>query len=134
MMHTVRIALLSAAAIALAGCNPFLENYRGEKFPHNATASALKEKPESAKKIGESLFYSVDDYSNEQAVSAAKDVGADFVVWEKKEAESQTDWMPQPMAIRTGTGTTGTVTTVNVPVPTTQMWYEYLASYYRKDS
>lgn len=131
MMHFIRITLLSAVTAALAGCNPFLENYNGQKFPHNSAAQALIVEPTGATKIGESKFYSIDDYSNDQAISAAENVGADFVIWDKKNAGEQTDWVPQPMVTSAGPMTT---TTVNVPVPVTRMWYEYVASFYRKDS
>ena len=129
MMHFIRITLLSAVTAALAGCNPFLENYNGQKFPHNSTAQALIVEPTGATKIGESKFYSIDDYSNDQAISAAENVGADFVIWDKKKSGERTDWVQQP--ILTGGAPTTAVTT-NIPVQVTRMWYEYDAKFYRK--
>ena len=129
MIQHLRTAILTASTLCLFGCNPFIENYRGETFPRNTAATAIAEQPTDATKIGESVFYSIDDYSKSQAVAAAEHVGADFVVWEKKEASDQKDWVPQPMMIKAGTATT---TAVNIPVPVTRMWYEYAANFYRK--
>jgi len=129
MIQYLRNVLLTATALCLLGCNPFIENYRGETFPRNNSAELRTEKPTDTTKIGESVFYSIDDYSQSQAVEAAEHVGADFVVWEKTEAGDRKDWVPQPMIIKAGTATT---TAVNVPVPVNRMWYEYVANFYRK--
>lgn len=73
-----------AAVLLCAGCasNPFLENYRGARFPETPYATIAAEPPAGAREIGTSEFLSASGVSATDAAEAARQVGADFATWD----------------------------------------------------
>ena len=66
---------LIVACSLLAGCaNPFVEHYRGERWPTTRSAEVVLETPPSSdvRWIGHSTFDSFDPVSSAQAIAAAE--------------------------------------------------------------
>ena len=120
--------------MVLSGCsNPFVDNYNGQTYPKVKFAEAALEPPPDARKIGESDFTSdAQDWSQSDAIDAAKSVGADVVVWRRRDAGERTEI--QDETVYSKENNSGTVTKVQIPVKIRKMFYRYTAKFYRTDS
>ena len=120
--------LLTAVAglTILSGCaNPFLENYSGARFPATDHAVIMMTHPEGQTPIGRSEFIATQMLGDREAIDAAKEVGANAVVWSKDYLNSTTDLTTRVQPVTSNTTTT-IVGDVNAQVTTTQTDYQYI--------
>ena len=126
---TAMISTLLTAAV-LSGCNAFTQNYEGERFGRTSHAHLVEHAPEAARKIGESRVLTYEDLRAEEAMKTAQDIGANFVVFSKKDLGERSVPVGTTMMVSSGPG--GSPVGVNIPVPVTRRWYEYIADFYRR--
>ena len=125
-------AAIPVLALLAAGCNPFLENYRGERFAPVAAARVVKEEPpeSEARQIGESAFRSTDLALDDRHVAdAARAVGADLATWDAAWEGKETTVEAQPIYQR-GVADRGTFATY-VAVPRTRDTWRFTARFFR---
>ncbi|MAT82137.1 MAG: hypothetical protein CMJ29_10910 [Phycisphaerae bacterium] len=138
-MNTRVVILLAGAACLLAGCsNPFMTNYKGTKFPRTSTATRVMETPDAAKAhlIGTSSFSSTVAPGDGDAISAAEQVGADMVQWDRSFQGTQTALELEPIY---GPYTSGAAwaeggSLIDVEHRVEERWYRYHARFYRDAS
>lgn len=132
MHRSLRFLLLPLLAV-LAGCtNPFSENYNGETFHKTRFAQATLQPPPGAEKIGHSRFTTdTADWGQSDAIDAAKKVGANVVVWHRKEAGERPEIEQE--TIYSGTTSSGATNTIQIPVRVKKMFYTYTAEFYRTE-
>ncbi len=131
-----RILVVGVACTAgSAGCsNEFLTSYQGERFSPPTTPTSVLTRPPNAGLIGSSNFVSAGGYGEPEAVSAASEVGADFVQWSRG-----LDSGDQPAGagvVKASLSPTGPVSAW-APVQPGGFLYRYVARYYKsgvKDS
>lgn len=119
-------------ALLAAGCNPFLENYRGERFAPVDAARVVKDAPpeSQARQIGESAFRSTDLALDDRHVAdAARAVGADLATWDAAWEGKETTVEAQPIYQR-GVADRGTFATY-VAVPRTRDTWRFTARFFR---
>ena len=118
--------------VVFSGCsNPFFDHYNGQTYPKVKFAEAVMEPPPDAQMIGKSEFTTDDqDWSQTDAIDAAKSVGADIVVWKRREAGERTEIQDETVYSRKNTDS-DTETTVQIPVKVRKMFYRYTAEFYR---
>lgn len=126
------LAAVPVLALVAAGCNPFLENYRGERFAPVVSARVVKEAPPEAeaRPIGESAFRSSDLALDDRHVAdAARAVGADLATWDATWDGKETTVEAQPIYQR-GVADRGTFATY-VAVPRTRDAWQFKARFFR---
>lgn len=124
--------LIGAAVAFAAACNPFLENYRGERWPPVPHAAVLEQPPaiEQADHIGTSEFRSTDiAIDGRLAAEAARAVGADLVTWGARSEGQQTVVEADPIYLRNPADRGTFATYVAVP-RTTHVWL-FRAEFFR---
>jgi len=134
--------MLIPLVLVLGGCtNSFVRSYSGETHPEVAHSFALTEAPPHARLIGSSLFVSRGSEGQADALAAAREVGAHYVVWDRVYIGSseEIDHVAIGTDFRTRwnkkRGTRVTVrTTRYVPVVRVEHWHEYYAEFYRTTS
>jgi hypothetical protein len=125
-------AAVPVLALLAAGCNPFLENYRGERFAPVESARVVKEAPPEAeaRPIGESAFRSSDLALDDRHVAdAARALGADLATWDATWDGKETTVEAQPIYQR-GVADRGTFATY-VAVPRTRDAWQFKARFFR---
>jgi hypothetical protein len=125
-------AAVPVLALLAAGCNPFLENYRGERFAPVESARVVKEAPPEAeaRPIGESAFRSSDLALDDRHVAdAARAVGADLATWDATWDGKDTTVEAQPIYQRS-VADRGTFATY-VAVPRTRDAWRFKARFFR---
>ena len=125
-------AAVPVLALLAAGCNPFLENYRGERFAPVESARVVKDAPADteARPIGESAFRSSDLALDDRHVAdAARAVGADLATWEATWDGKETTVEAQPIYQRS-VADRGTFATY-VAVPRTRDAWQFRARFFR---
>ena len=128
-------AVVPVLALIAAGCNPFLENYRGERFAPVDAARVVKEAPpdSEARPIGESAFRSSDLALDDRHVAdCARAVGADLAMWDATWDGRETTVEAQPIYQR-GVADRGTFATY-VAVPRTRDAWQFRARFFRSVS
>ena len=117
--------------LSLAACNPFLVNYSGEKLPKVKTVQVVMTAPDpdSVRWIGRSDFTSTRELKDAQAISAAKQVGADIVEWSDKDAGTRLEWTSAPVSYNAWTGNVA-----SIPLPVVRSQFRYQARFYRSKS
>ena len=130
MHRSLRILLFPLLAV-LAGCsNPFSDNYNGETFQKTRFAVAALKPPADGEKIGRSEFTTdTADWGQSDAIEAAKKVGANVVVWHRKEAGERPEIEQE--TVYSGTTASGATNTIQIPVRVKKMFYTYTAEFYR---
>jgi len=126
------MAAVPVLALLAAGCNPFLENYRGERFAPVESARVVKEAPPEAeaRPIGESAFRSSDLALDDRHVAdAARAVGADLATWDATWDGKETTVEAQPIYQRS-VADRGTFATY-VAVPRTRVAWQFKARFFR---
>jgi hypothetical protein len=150
--HDTRILrrfVLGLTALAAAGCgsNPFRESYVGEVHPGVSEARATTGPPAGAREIGRSEFVTDGGASESEALSAARDVGADYVHWggAYDGTSREVDYRPVSVPVfgtsfgyyggrrrhGYGFGTSFGYATAYQPYAYDRPWYRYSAVYYR---
>ncbi len=122
----------SAIVAALAGCNPYLEHYEGERFAPVDAARIVEATPadDRARLIGASEFRTSDTALRERHVlEAACAVGADLATWSVKWDGRETQVDADPIMQR-GISERGTFATY-VPVVRTHDAWRHVAHFYR---
>jgi len=145
--HPVRVfAGLASAAVSLCllGCNPFLGNYSGERWPEVAAARVVMDppSPETARWIGRSDFTTTGHYGDAAALEAARRVGADLVEWHDRDLGATLSWTSEPAAIGGWRGSAfgfgpdraWADPVVDMPVPIVEQEDRYQARFYRSKS
>ncbi|MEM9066557.1 MAG: hypothetical protein AAGB51_13825 [Planctomycetota bacterium] len=138
-MNRIGIVLAVLVGLTLGGCtNNFERNYQGEIYAPIEHAFALTEAPSHARLIGTSLFVSEGAERQAEALRAAQNIGAHYVVWDRQYIGSST--RIDHIAVQTefherwderrGDRITYRRTEY-VPVLRTQHWHEYYAEFYR---
>lgn len=120
------------ACSLLAGCaNPFVEHYRGERWPTTRSAEVVLETPPSSdvRWIGHSTFDSFDPVSSAQAIAAAEAVGADRVEWHDQNLGLRKQWTSSPVLWNQWDGQM-----FNPAVPIERNEKRYDARFYRSKS
>ena len=122
----MRTFLAACTLVGFSGCaNPFLENYSGARFSPTAQAVVLMEAPKSQTPIGRSGFIATQVVGDNEAIAAAKEIGATAVVWSKNYLNSTTNLTTRVQPVTSNTTTT-IVGDVNAQVTTTQTDYQYI--------
>lgn len=135
-MGRFTIMLLGGLTLAVAGCaNPYLANYKGQKFPRTTSAKLVMKAPDTSTVdlIGVSTFSAMNDPGSQAAITAAEEVGADLVQWDRSFQGTSTQLELQPIF---GPYTSGAAwaeggSLVDVERPVTEHWYRYHARFYR---
>ena len=122
------ILTLMTSAI-LSGCNAFTENYQGERFERVSHAHLVESAPEDARKIGEARVLTCEELKADDAVAAAEEIGAHYVIMSRIDLGERDLPVGTTMMVSGGPG--GSPIGVNLPVPVTRLWYEYVADFYR---
>ena len=125
---------IAAAAVlaAVAGCNPYLEHYEGERFAPVDAACVVEATPadSQARLIGASEFRTSDTALGERHVlDAARAVGADLATWSVRWDGRETQVDADPIVQR-GISERGTFATY-VPVVRTHDAWKHVAHFYR---
>lgn len=131
-IHAAAGLAASAIVVALAGCNPYLEHYEGERFAPVDAASIVEATPadDRARLIGASEFRTSDTALRERHVlEAACAVGADLATWSVKWDGRETRVDADPIMQR-GISERGTFATY-VPVVRTHDAWKHVAHFYR---
>ena len=132
---SLRVALLAIAApLALAGCqtNPFIESYRGEKLAPVPAARIVTEPPAAgtARELGSCRFSaSMIRTPDEDALDAARAVGADLVMWSRGEMTQQ-DWIENDPVYQRRASGRGEFASY-IPVPGSRDGYRYTARFWQ---
>lgn len=123
------------AAVGLGGCsNEFLTTYQGDRFSPPTNPLVVSAPPAGAGLIGSSSFVSGTGYGEPEAVSAASEVGADFVQWSR--GLDNRDGPAGAGVVKSSLSPTGPVSAW-APVQPGGFLYRYVARYYKsgvKDS
>lgn len=120
------------ALAALAGCNPYLEHYEGERFAPVESARVVEAPPadSEARLIGTSEFRTSDTALRERhVVEAACAVGSDLATWSVRWDGRETQVDADPIMQR-GISERGTFATY-VPVVRTHDAWKHVAHFYR---
>jgi len=131
-IHAAAGLAASAIVAALAGCNPYLEHYEGERFAPVDAARIVEATPadDRARLIGASEFRTSDTALGERHVlEAACAVGADLATWSVKWDGRETRVDADPIMQR-GISERGTFATY-VPVVRTHDAWKHVAHFYR---
>ena len=131
-IHAAAGLAASAIVAALAGCNPYLEHYEGERFAPVDAARIVEATPadDRARLIGASEFRTSDTALRERHVlEAACAVGADLATWSVKWDGRETRVDADPIMQR-GISERGTFATY-VPVVRTHDAWKHVAHFYR---
>ena len=144
-MRTLARLPLLLVALFSTGCNPFLTNYSGERWPPVKSAMVVMQppSPEAARWIGRADFTTTGQFRDSDAVAAAEQVGADLVEWSDRDLGKTLQWTNEPVYVNTwrgncygwgpyGGGWGGTM--ASVPVPVVEEQYRYQARFYRSKS
>lgn len=144
-MRTIFHAPLLLAVLCSTGCNPFLTNYSGERWPPVKSAQVVMQppSPEAARWIGRADFTTTGQFRDSEAIAAAEQVGADLVEWSDRDLGKTLQWTSQPVYVNNwqgnafgwgpyGGGWGGTM--ASVPVPVIEEQYRYQARFYRSKS
>ncbi len=116
--------------VGMSGCaNQFLTNYQGERFAPVASVKAVSAKPAGVGLIGTSTFVSAASFGEPEAISAAEEVGADFVQWSK--GLDAADGPAGAGVVRASLSPTGPVSSW-APVQPGQLLFRYVARFYRR--
>ena len=129
MIRTLALSLSMVCTALLQACNPFVQHYSGNSFTPGATAQLVDTEPTNATRMGESVFATSEDCTSEEALAAARALGAQYVVFKKVDLGDHQSWEQTTMMTRSGAA--GGTMAVNVPVPVTRSWHEYRATFYR---
>jgi hypothetical protein len=125
---SVALALLAGACAA----NPFSMHYRGERLAAVAEARLVTEAPAdgTARELGSSTFLANSDArADEQAIAAAREVGADLVMVARSEVSAE-EWAKDDAVYRRramGQGNFGSY----VPVPGQRQGLRFTARFWR---
>ncbi len=133
-LHAAAGLAVSAIVAALAGCNPYLEHYEGERFAPVDAARIVEATPadDRARLIGASEFRTSDTALRERHVlEAACAVGADLATWSVKWDGRETQVDADPIMQR-GISERGTFATY-VPVVRTHDAWKHVAHFYRSN-
>lgn len=134
-MRTAFAALLTSVAVAAsAGCasNPFMVHYKGERLAAVADARLVTEAPASgaARELGTSTFLANSDArADEQALAAAREVGADLVMVTRSEVDPE-EWSKEDPVYRRramGQGNFASYT----PLPGQRLGQRFAARFWR---
>ena len=135
MRFLATVAVCAVAALAGGCSNPFLAHYQGTTFPRTKSASTVAEPPVTtvANLIGVSTFSSTLDLGNAPAVSAAEEVGANYVHWDRSYQGKTTQLELRPIfgPYSTGAAWAEGGSLVDVETPVQEKWYRYHARFYR---
>ena len=125
-----RRSLVVALLLPLLGActNPFLSNYVGERWPSVPAVELLDKPPapETARWIGHSNFDSFDALTNQQAIAAARQVGADLVEWKDESLGEKVRWSSSPVLTNQWDGNM-----FNAPMANRQQEFRYEARFFR---
>lgn len=119
---------LAALPLGLFGCNPFIANYSGERWPPVSSASVVMQppSPQSARWIGHADFTTTQVVGDADAIAAAKQVGADLVEWSDRDLGQTLEWTSVPVYMNAWSGQM-----VSAPVPVMREQYRYSARFFR---
>ena len=127
--NDIGLVLTLIASAILSGCNAFTQNYQGERFERVSFAHLVESAPVDARKIGESRVLTYERLKTDDAVAAAEEIGAHYVIMSRIDMGERDLPVGTTMMVSGGPG--GSPIGVNLPVPVTRLWYEYVADFYR---
>ena len=130
----IAFTLLAAVLLACAGCavNPFLVNYAGRRDAAVESPRIVTEPPAegTALELGNSEFLSSSDSDGtSEALSAARELGADMVMVTKVEATMQ-DWSERDDVYRRRASGQGQFSSY-VPLPGSRERWKFTARFWR---
>lgn len=128
-------ALLSLVAIAGCATNPFALHYRGERLAAVAEARIVTEAPAegTARELGSSTFLANSDArADEQAVAAAREVGADLVMVTRADIDPE-EWSKEDPVYRRRAMGQGNFTTYT-PLPGQRQGLRFTARFWRSNA
>ena len=135
MIRTTAILLLPLVLFCTGCTNLYLAHYQGKQFASTSEAKRVMVAPEAstADLIGISTFSTDETVGDEQAIVAAKRVGASRVQWDRSFQGKSTQLELRPMF---GPYTSGTAwaeggSLIGVETPVKESWYRYHARFYR---
>lgn len=131
MIRPIALSLSCLFATFLQSCNPFMSHYTGSTATPVATSKLVESPPNDATRLGDAVFRTSEACTREEALAAARRLGAQYVVYEQVDMGEHQSWEQNTMIIRSGPG--GGTMGVNTPVPVTRRWHEYRATFYRQN-
>jgi len=156
--------MAATLVLLLVGCeNSFVRFYEGERAPRTSYAFSVDTPPEDVRLLGQSSFVSATGEGDSQAISAARTVGADYVVWNSEyqgttsssgvipittpttttthysgyssgNVYGQGGYLGSYSANSYGTATSYGSTTNYIPYNRIHHWMRYSAKFYRSES
>ena len=134
-MTSCPVALLALASFAGCATNPFALHYRGERLAASAEARIVTEAPDegAARELGSSTFLANSDArADEQAVAAAREVGADLVMVTRAEVDPE-EWSKEDPVYRRRAMGQGNFTTYT-PLPGQRQGLRFTARFWRSNA
>lgn len=129
------VAMLALASSAGCATNPFTLHYRGERLAAVAEARVVTAAPAegTARELGSSTFLANSDArADEQAVAAAREVGADLVMVTRAEVDPE-EWSREDPVYRRRAMGQGNFTTYT-PLPGQRQGLRFTARFWRSDA
>lgn len=147
-------ALLLLPLVCIGCANGFKEYYQGDKFRLVTSCTVVTSQPPDTRRIGTASFVSAAREGERHALSAAKSVGADYVMWAKEYQTTTSSSGVIPNTVPTTTTTyhsgniyggwdsysySGTSTTYGsethyIPYTKIYHWFKYTAEFFRSYS
>lgn len=132
LKHAAPVAVM--LGVWLSGCatNPFMLHYKGERLASVADARLVTEAPAagSARELGTSTFLANSDArADDQALAAAREVGADLVMVTRAEIDPE-EWSKEDPVYRRRAMGQGNFTTYT-PLPGQRQGLRFTARFWR---
>lgn len=134
-MTSCTVVLLALASLAGCATNPFTLHYRGERLAAVAEARLVTEAPAegTARELGSSTFLANSDArADEQAVAAAREVGADLVMVTRADIDPE-EWSKEDPVYRRRAMGQGNFTTYT-PLPGQRQGLRFTARFWRSNA
>lgn len=130
MLKSALVSCCVLVTFLLGGCNPFMQHYSGTTHPSVRASQIVDAAPEKTTLIGSSNFTTSEACTAEQALAAAREIGAQYLVYAEVDLGAHRSW--EQTTLMTRSGAAGGTMPVNLSVPVTRQWHEYQADFYRQ--
>jgi hypothetical protein len=132
LKHVAPVAVILGAWLSGCATNPFMLHYKGERLASVADARLVTEAPAagSARELGTSTFLANSDArADDQALAAAREVGADLVMVTRTDIDPE-EWSKEDPVYRRRAMGQGNFTTYT-PLPGQRQGLRFTARFWR---
>ena len=132
LKHAAPVAVMLGAWLSGCATNPFMLHYKGERLGSVADARLVTEAPAagSARELGTSTFLANSDArADDQALAAAREVGADLVMVTRADIDPE-EWSKEDPVYRRRAMGQGNFTTYT-PLPGQRQGLRFTARFWR---